>query len=152
MKTTIITLAVAALLSVNTSLGSNQFYKNVETNEQEHTTTTTVCQGVNEQYLSPVKRYVIVSDLDGNPIEKKIYVWNSDNNSWEASLKYNYGYNMDGKLLSLAFTEWNKITDTWSENTESAMYLDNTGDQMLSVNYLETKTTHAELNLTHYSY
>lgn len=81
MKTTIITLAVAAVLSVSNSFGSNQLYKNIETNEQEHTIITTICQGINEQHLSPVKQYIIASDSNGNPVEKTIYVWNSATNS-----------------------------------------------------------------------
>lgn len=152
MKATIITLAVAALLSVSNSFGSNTIYKSVETNEQDRTITTTVCQGENEKYLSPIKRYVIVSDSNGSPIEKKIYEWNSDNRSWVAIQKYNYDYNADGKLLSLAFTQWNKITDTWAEDVQYAMYINDTNEENLSVNYLDTKPITSEIYVAHYSY
>lgn len=85
-------------------------------------------------------------------MEKTIYVWNSTNNSWEATVKYNYDYNTDGKLLSLSLAEWNELTDTWAENVQYAMYLNDRSEEMLSINYLDTKTANSELNLTHYSY
>ena len=143
MKTTIITLAVVALLSIGNVFGKDRLYKSVETNNGAHSTITTVCKGVNEKYLSPVRRYIVTSDLNGNPVEKAVYIWNNDSGSWEAFQKYNYDYTMDGQLLSLAFTEWNKTTDSWGENVQYAILINNKSED---INFLSIESIDSNLS------
>lgn len=143
MKTTIITLAALALLSIGNVFGKDQLYKSVEANNEAHSTTTTICKGVNEKYLSPMKRYIVTSDLNGNPVEKAIYVWNDDSGSWEAFQKYNYDYAMDGQLLSLAFTEWDKTADSWGESVQYAMLINNKPED---INFLSIELIDSNLN------
>lgn len=137
MKTTIITLAAVALLSISNVFGKDQLYKSIDMNNETHVMTTTVHKGANEKYLLPTKRYVVTSDLNGNPVEKIIYLWNNDHKNWETFQKYSYEYTIDGKLISLALTKWNRTTDSWSENIQYAVLISN---QSEDINFLSIES------------
>lgn len=130
MKTTIITLTAVALLSISNVFAKDQLYKSIDMNNETHVMTTTVHKGANEKNLLPMKRYVVTSDLNGNPVEKIIYLWNNDHKSWETFQKYSYEYTIDGKLIFLALTKWNKTTDSWSENMQYAVLSNNQSENI----------------------
>lgn len=97
MKIAIITLVALTVLSIGNTFGREQFFKNVEINDITHTITTPVCKGVNEKYLSQVKRYATTADFKGDLIEKIQYAM-FINNKDEEILSVNY---LNNKAIDL---------------------------------------------------
>lgn len=120
MKATIISIAVVTLLSISTSFGSNKLYKNVITNKEKNTTTTTVCRGENDMNLVPLTKCVLQYNANGTLKERISYKWKSYKKGWIPFQKYVYKYENEN-LLAISFVEWNKSTKAWGDDIQYLM-------------------------------
>lgn len=124
MKAAIISIAVVAFLSISNSFGSNKLYKNVITNKEQNTITTTICKGANDMNLVPLTKCVLQYNTNGTLRERVSYKWESYKKGWIPFQKYVYRYENEN-LLAISFVEWNKSTKAWGDDVQ---YLTNIYD------------------------
>ncbi|MDR1811085.1 MAG: DUF3836 domain-containing protein [Prevotella sp.] len=112
MKTAILTLAAAALFSVTSVTGANNYrglYKNTIVNEENRTKIIEVYEG-NGQTLTPLHKYEMKMDAYGNPVEKMVYEWNG---AWCIMHKYAYTIGGNGQVELMAYARWNEEKSAW---------------------------------------
>lgn len=141
MKTIIITIGVAMLLSISNTFGSNKLYKNVVGNKESGVVTSTVCQGSNEGSLTPLTQNVFHYNSDKILTERTSYKWDSSKNAWVVISRHTYEYSNDGKLANVSYSQWNKSTQSWSNEVIYAMYIYDAGNEYSLVKYLTVADT-----------
>ena len=66
----------------------------------------------------PLKKSSFTYDLNGNILEKVVFVWEGKNKGWveNQKLTYTYDENQSSKPLSLTLSVWDKKDKKWSNS------------------------------------
>lgn len=136
MKATIITIAVAAFLSISNSFAGNNIYKNTEGSKEAGTIKTTVYNGSGDVYLTPSKQTIFEYNADKSLRERISYKWNPTSKEWAMVSRYKYEYNINGELMNVSYASWNESSKSWNDNIQYAMYIYNENHTHPSVKYL----------------
>lgn len=99
---------------------------------------------VDSETLQPETKSVYNYTTDGILTERVIYAWKTEE-GWVAIQKYDYGYNMNGKLLSLIYTKWDKELNAWSTKSQCSYYNYGIHGEILSVKQIEVDSNKANL-------
>lgn len=136
MRTIIITIGAALLLSIGNVFGSNKLYKNVVGNKESGVVTSTVCEGSSEGTLAPLKQNVFHYNSDKSLKERLSYKWNSSRKEWVAITRHIYEYNANGKLIHVSYSQWNQSIKSWDNNIKYALYIYDVNNESSLVKYL----------------
>lgn len=147
MKTIIITIAGALLLSIGNIFGSDNLYKNVVGNKELGVVSSTVYHGSKKGSLTltPCTQNVFCYDSNKSLKERISYKWNSETNKWIAIGRHTFEYNADGKLTNVAYSEWNKTIKSWSTDVKYAMYIYDENNEDSPVKYLTVTNVEAQI-------
>lgn len=117
MKAAILTSVLVAFLSV-ANIFANDTEKKVLTNiEQTESGSTKELIYLSEHSSEVEKKVVYHYDLNDNLLDKIDYKWDS-HEGWVPTQKYEYEYNVEGKVSNVTFTKWDSKKKRW-ENGKS---------------------------------
>jgi len=105
-------------------------YHNVRTYDNVVSTSYFKKSGKNENMI-PFKKKVKTLDEHGVCTSKITYVFDMNSKSWQLSDKMEYTY-VDGKLVSIQYSDWNKSKNTW--DTPQVTSYAHTDNNILSMN------------------
>ena len=141
MKTTIITTAVAILLSITTPvLGSNKLYKSVVGDKESGIVTTTVCKSSGNGRLTPLKQTVFYYNTDKSLKNRTSYIWDLNTKEWVVVGQHRYEYNSENKLMNVSYLCWDKTNKSWRKDAQYAMYVYDANNKHHPVKYLAVHT------------
>lgn len=95
-------------------------------NGNELTVSTLNADGVS---ITPRLRYVYGYDADGNLAQKKAYRWNPSDCSWSPA--YLLNYISGGNVCLIDYAEWDKQTESFSQNCRSVVHCLDMPDDLL---------------------
>lgn len=119
MKTKALVLALTLLSSISifASNGDKKIYSNNSELSKEYTI-------MNEETLAPSQKIMYKYNQLGNRTERVVYSW-SVAKGWVGTQKTEYIYDADDQLVTIAYTNWDKGTNNWSEATDYIAYSSN---------------------------
>lgn len=133
MKATIITLAAVAVLSIGSVFASNKEYTNVVGSKESGAITSTMSKGSSAgKNLKPTLKNVSCYNADKTLKERYSYKWDADKNDWALVSKHTYEYSAEGKLVNVAYSQWNESKQAWGYNNQYTTYIyDGTNCQLV---------------------
>lgn len=138
MKARILTSVLALVVSFGSlcagNYNSNQkVYTNHEISESSTVKEYTF---VDSETLQPETKSVYNYTSDGVLTGRVIYTWKAKE-GWIAIQKYDYEYNMNGKLFNMIYTKWDNELNAWSTKSHYSYHNYDASGEILSVKQIE---------------
>lgn len=124
VKTVLATLFAATLMSFTTADAQETFIYGEGDNSM--IVSTLNADGIS---ITPKLKYEYQYSADGNLTEKKAYRWNASDLTWNPT--YMLTYISDGSICLIEYAEWNKNSETFSQNCQQSIYFQDTENGFL---------------------
>lgn len=133
MKTVILTSVLVAFLSIANIFAQGTEKKVLTNIEQTEVGSTKELTYLSEDSSEVEKKIVYHYDLNDILLDKIDYKWDS-NEGWVPTQKYEYEYNVEGKVSNVTFTKWDSKRNQWdNDNSKTTAHIYNEQGEFIAV-------------------